>query len=79
MEHINEDPFKYIPLTFHVKDGIVDKEFLKFVDYYNSQTKQMEEDKRLKNIWIIKPGENTNRGCGINVTKDLDSIKGIVS
>ena len=39
----------------------------------------MVENKRLKNIWIVKPGENTNRGCGINVAKDLDSIKGIVN
>jgi len=32
-----------------------------------------------KEVWIVKPGENTNRGCGINVCKDLSSIKGICS
>ena len=29
--------------------------------------------KQLKNIWIVKPGENTNRGVGISVqTKSSD-------
>lgn len=31
-----------------------------------------------KNIWIIKPGENTNRGNGIMVSKDFEEIKKIV-
>ena len=31
-----------------------------------------------KNLWIIKPGENTNRGCGIQVSKELDHIKGLI-
>mmetsp|Transcript_12435 Transcript_12435/g.9035 ORF Transcript_12435/g.9035 Transcript_12435/m.9035 type:complete len:139 (+) Transcript_12435:611-1027(+) len=31
-----------------------------------------------KSVWIVKPGENTNRGCGINVCKDLQSIREIV-
>ena len=32
-----------------------------------------------KNIWIIKPGENTNRGHGIQVAKEFDEIKSIIS
>ena len=31
-----------------------------------------------KNLWIIKPGENTNRGCGIQVCKELDAIKNLI-
>ena len=31
-----------------------------------------------KQLWIVKPGENTNRGCGITVSKELDHIKGII-
>jgi len=31
-----------------------------------------------KNLWIIKPGENTNRGCGIQVSKDLEHIKSLI-
>jgi len=28
-----------------------------------------------KNMWICKPGENTNRGNGITVCYSLDDIK----
>lgn len=31
------------------------------------------------NIWIIKPGENTNRGQGIRVTSSLPEIKKILN
>lgn len=36
MDHIGEDPFKHIPLTFHIKEGTSDKEFLRFVEYYKT-------------------------------------------
>ena len=29
----------------------------------------------MKNIYIIKPGEDTNRGFGITVESDLNKIK----
>jgi glutathione synthase/RimK-type ligase-like ATP-grasp enzyme len=29
-------------------------------------------------VWIVKPGENTNRGSGITVCKDFDQIKSII-
>jgi len=34
-----------------------------------------------KNVWIIKPGENTNRGNGINVSSEsiLDKRLGLES
>lgn len=31
-----------------------------------------------RNVWIIKPGENTNRGNGINVSSDIAEIKSLV-
>jgi len=30
------------------------------------------------NTWIIKPGENTNRGVGISVSRDINEIKGLI-
>jgi len=30
------------------------------------------------NLWIVKPGENTNRGSGIKVVSDLESFKQII-
>ncbi len=32
-----------------------------------------------KNIWIIKPGENSNRGNGIQVLREFEDIKRLVS
>lgn len=55
--------FSVLPVTFHIKNGDQDPEFEKFAEYY-----QAEEEKRkgkFSNVWIIKPGENTNRGVGI--------------
>ncbi len=31
-----------------------------------------------KNVWIIKPGENTNRGNGINVSSNMNEIRNLV-
>lgn len=35
--------------------------------------------KKVQNNWIVKPGENTNRGSGIQFCKDIDQVKEIVS
>jgi hypothetical protein len=32
----------------------------------------------MNNVWIVKPGEDTNRGSGIIVTKDFNEIKNLV-
>lgn len=87
-ESIGEDPFKYIPLTFHIKENLTDKEFERFVEefkrleeYDKEKAETMKKDKKKAkptNIWIIKPGENTNRGSGINVCNTLEQIKNIV-
>ena len=31
-----------------------------------------------KNVWIVKPGENTNRGNGIDVSSNLNEIKQLI-
>ena len=52
------DPFEYIPKTYHVR-GAEDPEFKKFLrDHEGTQNK----------IWIVKPGENSNRGSGIKLS-----------
>jgi len=63
-EAIGEDPFIALPMTFHVKSGLHDPEFIKFKKYYQEQAANNRKD---HNIWIIKPGECTNRGYGIQV------------
>lgn len=87
-ESINEDPFKYIPLTYHIKENLEDPEFEKFVKEFerldeldrekaDSLWKEKKKKAKPTNIWIIKPGENTNRGSGIKVCNTLEQIKNI--
>jgi len=71
---LNYDPFEVaIPLTFHIKSAN-DSEYQRFVQVFN----QYKTQKSNANIWIIKPGENSNRGCGIQVADNLSEIKSIV-
>ncbi|OMJ74802.1 hypothetical protein SteCoe_26218 [Stentor coeruleus] len=76
-ECIGENPFEYIPLTYHIKLGESDPAFKKFEEKFYEYDKLVDEyGKKLVNLWIVKPGENTNRGNGISVISDLSSIKG---
>ena len=63
------NPFSKIPLTYHVLYGSYDTTFKTFMAKYNEIQKSGEN-----NVWIVKPGEGTNRGIGINVCKTLDQI-----
>ena len=38
----------------------------------------MQSEKSKENVWIVKPGENTNQGRGISVFKDYREIKQFV-
>lgn len=103
-ESIGEDPFKTIPITFHITEGTTDAQFTKFKHHFDeieqtitkakseqvqrekgsetsSEEEEEEEDTSLipDNVWIIKPGEYTNRGTGINVSRSLNEITSIVS
>jgi tubulin--tyrosine ligase len=59
--------FDTLPLTFNIKMGHDDPEFIKFTRYYEEEKAKCKINKFRKNIWIIKPGENSNRGNGIKV------------
>lgn len=60
---IGENVFDYLPLTFHIdnKGG----EFSQFLQNAQELPSQ---------LWIVKPGENTNRGTGIFITNKLDAV-----
>ena len=36
-ENIKVNPFEYIPLTFHVQDGVEDPQWNAFLEYYKSR------------------------------------------
>jgi hypothetical protein len=62
-----------------VQEGLDDPEFLKFMECYKArQRESMSPDPKARNIWIVKPGENTNRGTGISVLSDLGDIRRLV-
>lgn len=71
-----------MPLTYHIKDGLSDPAFYKFEETYHKPDNQADLQKYPtmgKDLWIVKPGENTNRGCGITVCKELSQIRSIVN
>lgn len=68
---IGVDPFTRVPITFHIKQGVKDEEFAKFEQFF---LKSQRESKK-RPLWIVKPGENSNRGNGITVCDMLEQIK----
>lgn len=59
-EENNDNVFNYVPLTFHIKGEENDFEEIAIFEESISSKKEKE-----KLLWIVKPGENWNRGCGI--------------
>ena len=63
-----ENVFDYLPLTFHIDENLLDLNlFLKYVESYPNT------------LWIVKPGENSNRGAGIFVTNKSGKVMSEVS
>ena len=63
-----------IPLTFHIQKGLDDPEFVKFENYFKS----IEHPKK-HSYWIVKPGENSNRGNGIMVCDNIRDIRNLLN
>jgi tubulin monoglycylase TTLL3/8 len=38
--------YNYIPLTFHIRRGMKDQEYTKFVDFYKRRQRLIEQDQR---------------------------------
>ena len=61
---INKEVFDYLPLTFHIKDGLEDPIYFQFLKYFYAKAKKIKaptevnqnKKKLSKNIWIVKPG-----------------------
>ena len=77
---MKKNPFEHIPLTFHISKGIKDGTFAKFKEEFlriQAETNK-KADKYLNNIWLVKPGEFTNRGSGISICSSLSEITRII-
>ena len=122
------DPFKVLPLTFHMTQGINDPEYRKFAHCFEQVEKRHKQSERAikdaikqhnadrkaaakrqrekdnnedyddeietddeeaiekirkkhrapHSTWIIKPGENSNRGMGITVVKTIREVQSII-
>lgn len=65
----NIELFSIIPLTFHIRKGTEDAEFQTFNQAFIENP----------GLWIIKPGERSNRGNGITICKSLEEIKDVIN
>ena len=75
-----DNVFDVMPLTFHIKSGSHDDpDFNNFAQYYNDIKQQQETDVNASNVWIIKPGEFSNRGYGIRVSEDIEEIQAMLN
>jgi tubulin--tyrosine ligase len=63
-----------LPITYVINGGLNDVEFDRFEEHFRSCGKEGGS----QNIWIVKPGEDTNRGSGIIVSRDFAEIKALV-
>jgi hypothetical protein len=73
-EATGQSLFDKVPLTFHIKTGSEDPEFTSFVQAFESFAGDSAE-KNARNLWIVKPGENSNRGCGISVCNSVEQVR----
>lgn len=72
----NQCVFDKLPITFTVT-SVDDEEYAKFLALYNIIEAEKKETQS-QNVWIVKPGEFSNRGNGITVCQTLDEISAIV-
>ena len=69
------DVFNIIPVTFHINNA-EDVAYLEFENCFKSYEELTDEcGRKPANLWIVKPGENSNRGNGITVCTSLDQIR----
>ena len=67
-----------------------DPEYKRFIAYYNrrksiiKKEEKIEEEegylekRKTRNIWIVKPGENSNQGRGITVIDEIYELNNIM-
>lgn len=49
-------------------------------DYEDDEIREIRKKHPIPlNTWIVKPGENSNRGCGINVVHEMQDVRQLVS
>ena len=72
------DIFSIVPVTFQITFKTEDPEYQKFSGKFQEFEQYKLLHPKFQNIWIVKPGENTNRGQGISVCKTFEEISKLV-
>ncbi|OMJ87511.1 hypothetical protein SteCoe_10765 [Stentor coeruleus] len=67
---IGENVFDYLPLTFHIESIDDESGFSDFTKVF-----EVFKTKKMMNLWIVKPGENCNRGNGIFLCNNIEQIR----
>lgn len=67
------DPFAAAPLTFVVRSGAQDPEFIAWRRAFD----QIQEESGQR-LWLVKPGGWSNRGCGIQICDRPEDVQAVV-
>lgn len=73
---LKRDPFLAMPVTFHIKSQ-GDDEYARFKVTFNAASTK--DPTHGQNVWIVKPGENSNRGNGIEICQSMDEVNGLLA
>ena len=65
---LKKDPFSIIPKTYFIKEETTETDV-------EAMLEDIEATESFENPWIIKPGEFSNRGCGIKMGFGKDEIR----
>jgi len=65
----NKDPFDSFPLTFSIRTD-QDESFKEFEEAFDTLAKEDNQK-----VWIVKPGDYSNRGSGIRIYDNKQEIK----
>lgn len=82
---MHRDPFLAIPRTYHIVRGEEDPVLDLFHAYFIAAdeairvAKNEGHDSGERNVWIVKPGEDSNRGFGIRACKSVKEIREAIS
>lgn len=74
----HKNVFDVLPLTYHIKNGTSDPQYETFSKEFKKLAKEKNSKSDIKNIWIVKPGELSNRGQGITVIDEIYELNNIL-
>jgi hypothetical protein len=74
---LEDKEYKHFLKFFKQRERDIQKQE-EMLDEGGTVAKQAKKQKKLRNIWIIKPGEVSNRGNGITVCDELYEIKNLI-